>query len=131
MKKDNDINDAPKSRRAFWHPYLGERLKSLMRLRGITSKELAQSAETSPNMISQITTGRSGITLELLPRLAGALNVEPETITFDGKLREDEIEDVNAWIKVMRKKNKVENFNYIQAQIREAAHQLDNKKNKK
>jgi transcriptional regulator with XRE-family HTH domain len=54
---------------------LGVRLRELRRLRRLTVRELARQASVSGSMISQIETGKTGVNVGSLRRIASALEV--------------------------------------------------------
>ena len=62
---------------------LGERIKTLRRERELQQRQLAEKAELTPSMVSQIESGRLTPSLNTLGRIAGALSV-PIAALFDG-----------------------------------------------
>jgi transcriptional regulator with XRE-family HTH domain len=62
---------------------LGERIKALRRERELQQRQLAEKAELTPSMVSQIESGRLTPSLNTLGRIAGALSV-PIAALFDG-----------------------------------------------
>lgn len=63
---------------------LGERIKRLRLERGLQQRQLAEKAELTPSMVSQIESGRLTPSLHTLGRIAGALGVPIATL-FDGQ----------------------------------------------
>ena len=57
-----------KTRRSLFHKYLKDRVRFFRKLRGLTQYGAANAVGISKNMWSQIETGRSGITLDKLPK---------------------------------------------------------------
>lgn len=60
---------------------LGKRLEILRIERGISKQRLARHAGTSRQQLWRVMTGKSELTSSLRERLAGALSVEPGTLT--------------------------------------------------
>ena len=54
---------------------LGERIKALRQERALQQRQLAEKAELTPSMVSQIESGRLTPSLNTLGRIAGALSV--------------------------------------------------------
>jgi transcriptional regulator with XRE-family HTH domain len=63
---------------------LGERIKTLRRERELQQRQLAEKAELTPSMVSQIESGRLTPSLNTLGRIAAALSV-PIAALFDGQ----------------------------------------------
>ena len=63
---------------------LGERIKSLRTERQLQQRQLAEKAELTPSMVSQIESGRLTPSLHTLGKIAGALGVAIATL-FDGR----------------------------------------------
>jgi transcriptional regulator with XRE-family HTH domain len=63
---------------------LGERIKALRQERALQQRQLAEKAELTPSMVSQIESGRLTPSLNTLGRIAGALSV-PIAALFDGE----------------------------------------------
>jgi transcriptional regulator with XRE-family HTH domain len=63
---------------------LGERIKALRRERELQQRQLAEKAELTPSMVSQIESGRLTPSLNTLGRIAAALSV-PIAALFDGQ----------------------------------------------
>jgi transcriptional regulator with XRE-family HTH domain len=63
---------------------LGERIKTLRRERALQQRQLAEKAELTPSMVSQIESGRLTPSLNTLGRIAAALGV-PIAALFDGE----------------------------------------------
>ena len=63
---------------------LGERIKALRRERELQQRQLAEKAELTPSMVSQIESGRLTPSLNTLGRIAAALSV-PIAALFDGE----------------------------------------------
>ncbi|HET9490523.1 MAG TPA: XRE family transcriptional regulator [Methylomirabilota bacterium] len=63
---------------------LGERVRALRRDRGLQQRQLAENAEMTPSMVSQIESGRLTPSLNTLRRLADALGVAVGAL-FDGQ----------------------------------------------
>jgi transcriptional regulator with XRE-family HTH domain len=55
---------------------LGQRIKELRKSKGFSQEKLAEKAETSPNYLSRIERGTDNPTLDMLIKLANALEVE-------------------------------------------------------
>jgi transcriptional regulator with XRE-family HTH domain len=62
---------------------LGQRIKALRQERALQQRQLAEKAELTPSMVSQIESGRLTPSLNTLGRIAGALGV-PIAVLFDG-----------------------------------------------
>ena len=65
---------------------LGERIKALRQERALQQRQLAEKAELTPSMVSQIESGRLTPSLNRLGRIAVALSV-PIAALFDGETR--------------------------------------------
>jgi len=65
-------------------PSLGERIKALRLERELQQRQLAEKAELTPSMVSQIESGRLTPSLNTLGRIAAALSV-PIAALFDGQ----------------------------------------------
>ncbi len=63
---------------------LGERIKQLRAARGLQQRQLAEKAELTPSMVSQIESGRLTPSLHTLGKLAAALGT-PIASLFDGE----------------------------------------------
>ena len=63
---------------------LGERIKGLRLERELQQRQLAEKAELTPSMVSQIESGRLTPSLHTLGKIAGALSV-PIAALFDGQ----------------------------------------------
>src|SRR5438477_10085011 len=63
---------------------LGERIKSLRLERDLQQRQLAEKADLTPSMVSQIESGRLTPSLHTLGRIAAALGVPIATL-FDGQ----------------------------------------------
>ena len=63
---------------------LGERIKALRRERELQQRQLAEKAELTPSMVSQIESGRLTPSLHTLGKIAAALSV-PIAALFDGQ----------------------------------------------
>ena len=63
---------------------LGERIKALRLERDLQQRQLAEKAELTPSMVSQIESGRLTPSLHTLGRIAAALGVPIATL-FDGQ----------------------------------------------
>ena len=63
---------------------LGERIKALRRERELQQRQLAEKAELTPSMVSQIESGRLTPSLHTLGKIAAALSV-PIGALFDGQ----------------------------------------------
>src|SRR6185295_1509903 len=63
---------------------LGERIKALRHERGLQQRQLAEKADLTPSMVSQIESGRLTPSLNTLGRLAAALGVSIAAL-FDGQ----------------------------------------------
>lgn len=63
---------------------LGEAVKSFRTARNMTQEELAQKLDVSTNFLSQLETGRRGISTPKLNELAGILGVPAAVITLMG-----------------------------------------------
>src|SRR5947199_9217958 len=63
---------------------LGERIKSLRLERDLQQRQLAEKADLTPSMVSQIESGRLTPSLHTLGRIAAALGV-PIAALFDGQ----------------------------------------------
>ena len=63
---------------------LGERIKSLRLERDLQQRQLAEKAEMTPSMVSQIESGRLTPSLHTLGKIAAALGV-PIASLFDGQ----------------------------------------------
>jgi transcriptional regulator with XRE-family HTH domain len=63
---------------------LGERIKTLRRERDLQQRQLAEKAELTPSMVSQIESGRLTPSLNTLGKIAAALGVPIATL-FDGQ----------------------------------------------
>jgi transcriptional regulator with XRE-family HTH domain len=63
---------------------LGERIKALRRERALQQRQLAEKAELTPSMVSQIESGRLTPSLHTLGKIAAALSV-PIAALFDGQ----------------------------------------------
>ena len=63
---------------------LGERIKALRLERGLQQRQLAEKADLTPSMVSQIESGRLTPSLNTLGRLAAALGVSIPAL-FDGQ----------------------------------------------
>ena len=63
---------------------LGGRIKALRQERALQQRQLAEKAELTPSMVSQIESGRLTPSLNTLGRIAGALGV-PIAVLFDGE----------------------------------------------
>jgi transcriptional regulator with XRE-family HTH domain len=63
---------------------LGERIKALRQERALQQRQLAEKAELTPSMVSQIESGRLTPSLNTLGRIASALSV-PIAALFDGE----------------------------------------------
>ena len=63
---------------------LGERIKALRRERELQQRQLAEKAELTPSMVSQIESGRLTPSLNTLGKIAAALSV-PIAALFDGQ----------------------------------------------
>lgn len=63
---------------------LGERVRALRRERGLPQRQLAEKAELTPSLVSQIESGRLTPSLNTLRRLADALGVAVGAL-FDGQ----------------------------------------------
>jgi|SRR5579884_661097 transcriptional regulator with XRE-family HTH domain len=55
---------------------LGCRIKEIRRARGLTQERLAEQADLSPRYLSRLEVGQQSPSIEMLTRLARALNVE-------------------------------------------------------
>jgi len=55
---------------------IGLRIKELRKSKGLSQEELAERAETSPNYLSRMERGTENPTLDMLIKLANALEVE-------------------------------------------------------
>jgi transcriptional regulator with XRE-family HTH domain len=62
---------------------LGERIKALRQERALQQRQLAEKAELTPSLVSQIESGRLTPSLNTLGKIAGALSV-PIAALFDG-----------------------------------------------
>jgi transcriptional regulator with XRE-family HTH domain len=65
-------------------PTLGERIKALRLERELQQRQLAEKADLTPSMVSQIESGRLAPSLNTLGKIAGALSV-PIAALFDGQ----------------------------------------------
>ena len=65
-------------------PSLGERIKALRLERELQQRQLAEKAELTPSMVSQIESGRLTPSLNTLGKIAAALSV-PIAALFDGQ----------------------------------------------
>ena len=63
---------------------LGERIKALRREHALQQRQLAEKAELTPSMVSQIESGRLTPSLHTLGKIAAALSV-PIGALFDGQ----------------------------------------------
>ena len=63
---------------------LGDRIKALRRERELQQRQLAEKAELTPSMVSQIESGRLTPSLHTLGKIAAALSV-PIALLFDGQ----------------------------------------------
>src|SRR5438874_5028597 len=72
------------TRREAEMPSLGERIKALRAERELQQRQLAEKAELTPSMVSQIESGRLTPSLHTLGRVAAALGV-PIGALFDGQ----------------------------------------------
>ena len=63
---------------------LGERIKALRHERGLQQRQLAEKADLTPSMVSQIESGRLTPSLHTVGKLAAALGVPIATL-FDGQ----------------------------------------------
>jgi transcriptional regulator with XRE-family HTH domain len=63
---------------------LGERIRALRRERGLQQRQLAEKAQLTPSLVSQIESGRLTPSLNTLGKLAAALGV-PIASLFDGQ----------------------------------------------
>ena len=55
---------------------IGLRMKELRKRRGLSQEKLAEMAETSPNYLSRMERGTENPTLDMLIKIADALNLE-------------------------------------------------------
>ena len=61
---------------------VGQRIRKLRRLRGLSQEALADRAATSAKYLSRIEIGNENPTIDLLFRLADSLNVEPYEMLY-------------------------------------------------
>ena len=79
---------------------IGMKIKQLRKQRGLTQEELAEMIVEEQSLISRIESGRkANLTIDLLQRIAGALNVTVNELCYDSdELKRDKIlEAVNIF----------------------------------
>lgn len=96
---------------------LGNRIKRLRKLRGLSQEELSEKVDIDPKHLSRIEVGRGFPSLDTLERLADALNVElkdffefthetpsPRELkeTLTGLLKEVDEERLRLLVKIVR-----------------------------
>lgn len=55
---------------------IGQRIKEIMRVQGITAKSLSEKIDKSPQYVSNVLNGNQGATFEVLELFSNALGVE-------------------------------------------------------
>ena len=80
---------------------IGLRIKELRKSKGLSQEELAERAETSPNYLSRMERGTENPTLDMLIKLANALEVEMwEMFDFGHEVSRKELrEDMGRFLK--------------------------------
>ncbi len=71
---------------------IGDKVKRLRHEKGLTQKELAKIVGISESTIKMIETNKNNPSLELLPKLANALEVDPAEL-----LKEDKEDKINSF----------------------------------
>lgn len=80
---------------------IGYRIKELRKSKGLSQEELAERAETSPNYLSRMERGTENPTMDMLIKLANALEVEMwEMFDFGHEVGQKELkETMNRFLK--------------------------------
>jgi transcriptional regulator with XRE-family HTH domain len=78
--------------------YLGERLRGIRAIRGLSLQEVAEAAAVSPSFLSLLERGRTDISLIRIMRLANAYGMSLSELLIDGEPRADppQIESITS-----------------------------------
>lgn len=76
---------------------LGKRIRALRKAKGITQEELAGLAESGSKYISEVERGEANLTVNLLDKIADALDVETSALlTYQHEAGREELESTIA-----------------------------------
>lgn len=73
-----------------------QNLKHLRNLRGLTQEQLAEKADVNQATISKIEKGTANFTMEMIQKIAAALNVSPAELFGLPELQQRVVDAVNA-----------------------------------
>ncbi|MSU01796.1 helix-turn-helix domain-containing protein [Tissierella pigra] len=92
---------------------LGDNIKELMKLKKVTSKELAEIVDVSPTHISYVINNKRYPSVELLEKIADVLEVSVDEFFKDEPIKDEKLQE---WKEKYNKQNKLaEQAKYIES----------------